>query len=230
MIIYHRIPFEHKHFTRNIAIIATDYQNDTRWRDWLRSSERLKHTIFFDNAVFEHCPISIDQYLKAVAEVEPTLWILPDIFNDPKGTISLTKSVLPTLSASQKATAALVIPSIRLDCLDGLAEILTSGISWVGVPYVPNIERFSVVAHIISLFPTINIHLLGALSPFELRLYRKIKNVKSCDTSIVLTTSAKSQLFMNNEWHKETVTNVADYRNVDKNYLIQNIKFLEEGV
>jgi len=230
MIIHHRIPFEHKHLTKNIAVIASDYQNDARWRDWLQSSDRLNHKIFFDNAVFEHCPISIDQYLKAVNEVKPILWILPDIFNDPKGTISLTKSILPSLSDSQKATAALVISSIRLDYLDGLAEILTSGISWVGVPYVPNIERFSVVAHIISLFPSVKIHLLGALSPFELRLYRKIKNVKSCDTSIALTTSAKSQLFINNEWHKETVIDVSNYKDIDTNYFVQNMKFLEEGV
>lgn len=230
MIVYHRIPFLYKHLTRNVTVIANDYQNDPRWREWLQSSDRLRYTIFFDNAVFEHCPISIDQYIEAVDEVKPSLWILPDIFNDPKGTITLTKSVLSSLPTHLKPTAALVVPSIRTDCLDGLAEILTSGVSWVGIPYVPNVERFSVVAHITSLFPTIKIHLLGALSPFEIRLYRKIKNVKSCDTSLALTTSTKQYLFSNNEWYKETVVNIADYEGVDTNYLQLNMRFLEEGV
>ena len=230
MIVYHRLPFSNKQITRNIAIIANDYQNDSRWKNWLQSTDRLKYNVFFDNAVFEHCPISVDQYIRAIDEVKPSLWILPDVFGDPKSTITLTKQILPKLSPTQKAIAAVVVPFIEKTCLEELTEILMSGISWVGVPYIQNVERFSVVAHLISLFPTIKIHLLGALSPFEIRLYHKIKNVKSCDTSIALTTSSKEKLFTNNEWYKETIINVADYEDVNLHILEQNVKFLEEGI
>lgn len=224
MIIYHRTPFRFRDKVKHIDVIATDLVDNENWVDYIRRN--TYNEIFFDNAVFEQQPLPVKRYMEYIVVLQPNRWVLPDIFNDVDQTLSISMELIHTLPTDVISQAMIVVCKLP-KTYTLLTQIIESGVSTIGVPYIPNVDRLYVVKSLIERYCTnIDIHLLGIQYPSEPLLYTKYRPVRSADTGLALTTTKKKLRLSKGEYYKEVIKSLEDYDSIDGDLFLENVEYL----
>lgn len=201
---------QHNDYNFALAHLINDEQYLTHYR------ESNKYTIC-DNSAFElNSPLSSEQVVNAAKILDADEIVAPDSFGSAAKTIKATNDFIKYLDSSGNLGKFKVMGVVQganvpdwINCLVHMRDnkhIDVIGFSYVGCKsFNPDLANARIQAvHLATHSATGNlkktIHLLGMGSnPLELKLQKKISNIRSCDTSLPIV-----QGLSNNKLHPIT--------------------------
>lgn len=215
-------------------IIANHYRDFTDYRKFYQ--QKQNRVSLLDNGAFEFgTSIDGEEYSKIIAELNPTIILLPDVYRNRDDTLKLSFDFLYKMT---KGTQNL--PQGFMGVLQGITEqdflqcfmryVSSPEITHIGIPYHafyrPKFLRDYSINDICTQFEK-KIHILGLQNPFEICELKEFSCIESIDTSLPVASGLRELSFRKLKWcgMKGDMNSVATAK--QKDIIADNIDFLK---
>ncbi len=213
---------------KQMGILANHWQQlDDRWKNLIKSQVT---NIFVDNMVFEGYPIPEEDYINVINELMPNRFILPDAFGDLQETFRLHAKWFDKINDELKPNAIAVVNDFLTP--DYYRWLKDNKIEHLAIPYFNNFARSNILDNICIKDEIFDFHLLGMESLNDFILYSYLQyvfNIKSCDSTILYTTSKHKVRFSTGHYVKDAISSDAlDDTDIDDTIFLENAEYLTQ--